>query len=147
MEKHGARTGGKFPPEYCAWHDAKQHCTNPNNSHYKYYGERGIKFLFISFQQFLLEVGPKPKGYVLDRIDNEGNYEPGNVRWVTRSMSNRNRRGERGMLKKHHGWKLVNGKWAAKININGKPKHLGCFNTQQEASEAYTKALQRHITP
>jgi hypothetical protein len=47
------------------------------------YGGRGIKFLFDSFEQFFAELGPRPKGKTLDRIENDGNYEPGNVQWAT----------------------------------------------------------------
>jgi len=49
-------------------------------------------FLFTSFEQFFEEIGVKPQGYILDRRNNDGHYEPGNVRWVTRKESNRNRR-------------------------------------------------------
>jgi len=68
------------------------------------YGDRGIKFLFTSFEQFFAEVGPRPKGkyrcsglskWSLDRINNEGNYEPGNVRWATCSEQTNNRRKSR----------------------------------------------------
>jgi hypothetical protein len=59
---------------------------------YRYYGGRGIKFLFTSFEQFLAELGPRPSGMSLDRIENDGNYEPGNVRWATRSEQVQNRR-------------------------------------------------------
>jgi hypothetical protein len=73
-------------PEYKAYNNAKQRCTNPRHRSWKNYGGRGIKFLFVSFEQFLAEVGLKPKSkrrYSLDRVHNEGNYEPGNVRWAT----------------------------------------------------------------
>ena len=54
---------------------------------------RGIKFLFTSFEQFLAEVGTKPSPHLLlDRIKNDGHYEPGNVRWTTPSKSNKNKR-------------------------------------------------------
>jgi hypothetical protein len=59
---------------------------------YTNYGGRGIQFLFDSFEQFYAEIGPRPAGLTLDRIHNDGHYEPGNVRWATRSEQNRNRR-------------------------------------------------------
>jgi len=78
--------------EYRAYSMAKHRCTNPNSHCWKDYGGRGIKFLFESFQQFISELGPKPYGLTLDRTNNEGNYEPGNVRWATRSQQQMNRR-------------------------------------------------------
>jgi hypothetical protein len=91
--RHGMTLGGKQTPEYVAWHDAKQRCTNPNDArHWKDYGGRGIKFLFTSFEQFFAELGSRPEGKTLDRINNDGNYEPGNVRWATQSEQNKNQR-------------------------------------------------------
>jgi hypothetical protein len=77
-------------PEQIAFRDALRRCTNPNVDNYKDYGGRGIKFLFTSFEQFFAEIGPRPEGMTLDRIDNDGNYEPGNVRWATRSQQRQN---------------------------------------------------------
>jgi hypothetical protein len=79
-------------PEQIAFRDALRRCTNPNVDNYKDYGGRGIKFLFTSFEQFFAEIGPRPEGMTLDRIDNDGNYEPGNVRWATRSQQRQNQR-------------------------------------------------------
>lgn len=79
-------------PEYAAYWHAMRRCTNPNVENWKDYGGRGIKFLFTSFEQFFAELGPRPEGMTLDRIENDGNYEPGNVRWATQSEQLRNRR-------------------------------------------------------
>lgn len=87
--------------EYKIYHDAKQRCTNPKDLAWAEYGGRGIKFLFASFKQFFAELGLRPAGkdargkalYSLDRPNNDGNYEPGNVRWATRKEQNINRRG------------------------------------------------------
>ena len=73
--------------EYKAFYDAKNRCTNPNIKRFNDYGGRGIKFCFNNFYDFYKEVGPRPNGFHLDRIDNDGNYEVGNVRWVNRSIS------------------------------------------------------------
>ena len=89
---HGAARKGRVTPEYRAYHGAKCRCTNPNEPLWKYYGGRGIKFLFISFEEFFACVGPRPIGMSLDRINNNGHYEPGNMRWATRSQQRRNRR-------------------------------------------------------
>jgi hypothetical protein len=79
---------------------AKRRCTVPRDAAYKNYGGRGIEFRFVSFEQFFLEVGPRPEGkhpsghplYTIHRIDNDGHYEPGNVKWATQAEQHENRR-------------------------------------------------------
>ena len=71
-------------PEYNSYRAAKERCENKNNIAYSMYGGRGIKFNFDSFEDFFKEVGIKPsKKHSVDRIDTNGNYEVGNLRWVT----------------------------------------------------------------
>ena len=87
--KHGMHN----TPEYHAYQDAKYRCSNPNNPRYPWYGKRGINFKFGSFEEFFNELGHRPsKNHSLDRIDNEGDYEPGNVRWATKYEQIHNRR-------------------------------------------------------
>lgn len=71
-------------PEYKSYDHAQQRCTNPNHVRYPRYGARGIQFKFKSFAEFWDEVGKKPTPkHSIDRIDNQGHYEVGNVRWAT----------------------------------------------------------------
>jgi len=74
----------------------KQRCNNPKTENYKYYGGRGIKCLFKSADEFIDYVVNKlqvdPRGLQIDRIDNNGNYEPGNIRFVTCKENANNRR-------------------------------------------------------
>lgn len=75
-----------------AYRAAKIRCTHPGVRGWKYYGGRGIEFRFQNFKQFLDAVGPHPgKGFSLDRIDNDGHYEVGNVKWATREEQAKNR--------------------------------------------------------
>jgi len=102
---HGHSTGGRMTTEYRAWTSMKQRCLNPRSTFYRHYGGRGISIApewVDDFATFLEQVGLKPgRGYSLDRIDNAGNYEPGNVRWATWSQQLSNqRRGPRGPYRK-----------------------------------------------
>ena len=82
-------------PEWTSFHGAKKRC-NPKFSHkHPDYSGRGIEFRFKSFEEFYAEVGPRPEpkfDYSLERIDNNGHYEKGNVRWATKVQQARNRR-------------------------------------------------------
>lgn len=84
-------------PEYKAWQAMLTRCNCKSSKFYKHYGGRGIKVCdqwLNSFETFLRDVGRRPsKGYSLDRFpDNNGNYEPGNVRWATKRQQSRNTR-------------------------------------------------------
>ena len=81
--------------EYRIWCNMKTRCTNPNVEHYKNYGGRGIticKQWLESFEQFYKDMGKRPEGKTLDRIDNNKGYEPSNCKWSTYSEQARNRR-------------------------------------------------------
>jgi hypothetical protein len=90
IEQHRRNRRNKVNHELVAYNQAQKRCANLNNPNY---GGRGIKFLFTSFEQFFAEVGAKPTPkHSLDRFpDNDGNYEPGNVRWATSSQQNKNK--------------------------------------------------------
>ena len=77
---------------YNVWKAARQRCNNPNCKDYPDYGGRGIEFKFKSFDEFITHLGPRPEGMMLDRIDNSGNYEHGNVKWSTPIEQSGNRR-------------------------------------------------------
>jgi hypothetical protein len=79
-------------PEYISYSSAKARCQNKNDEHYPGYGGRGIEFRFKSYKEFLECLGRKPSPeHSVDRLNNNGHYEPENVRWATRSQQQKNR--------------------------------------------------------
>ncbi len=87
------RHGMSNSPEWNAWHNAKDRCRRRNHVQFSEYGGRGIEFRFKTFEEFYAALGPRPSnGHSLDRINNDGHYEAGNVRWATRSQQQVNRR-------------------------------------------------------
>jgi hypothetical protein len=93
-KKHSYRK--THAPEYRCYEAAKQRCMNSKNSRFAEYGGRGIEFRFQSFEEFLRAIGSRPTlSHTLDRIDVNGHYEAGNVRWATQTEQQRNKRNNR----------------------------------------------------
>ncbi len=103
---HGCASSGTVTREYLAWANMRARCSGAQPKSWKNYGGRGIAVCADwqnSFAAFLGDVGESPgKGWELDRIDNDGDYEPGNVRWVTKSENNKNRRSKAEILGGRH---------------------------------------------
>jgi hypothetical protein len=113
---HGLLRHGEMPSEYRAFHNARNRCTNPKTAFYKDYGGRGIEFRFNSFQEFIDHIGFKPSPrHSIDRIDNDGHYEAGNVRWATPSQQAHNHRKNKFIT--IDGTTRVQSEWAAIAGI------------------------------
>ena len=83
----------RHSPEYNAYYHAKHRCESPKSPNWADYGGRGIEFRFTDFVEFFNEIGVKPApAYELDRINTDGHYEAGNVRWVTKIVQANNKR-------------------------------------------------------
>lgn len=98
--RHGYSPKGGRSPEYTCWIDIKERCLNSKHKYFEYYGGRGITICDQwrdDFMSFLSDVGERPSDkHTIDRWpDNDGNYEPGNVRWATRKEQVANRRSTR----------------------------------------------------
>jgi hypothetical protein len=108
--------GHNRSPTHIAWKHMMGRCLNPRNKAWANYGGRGIAVCAswrgrYGFNQFLKDVGERPSPlHSLDRIDNSGHYEPGNVRWATKNQQNRNRRSN--LFVSHNGQTKTLAEWA-----------------------------------
>lgn len=109
---------GKFnSPEYKIWSAMIQRCTNPNSQNYHRYGGRGVRVCerWLKFENFLADMGERPDGTTLDRVDNDGNYEVTNCRWATRETQYRNRSTNRNIT--YHGIEMCLTDWASILKV------------------------------
>jgi len=136
--------GYRYHPLYRVWTEMKQRCSNKKYNSYKDYGGRGITvcdewFDPKIFIEWCLSNGWK-KGLFIDRRDNDGNYEPGNCRFITPKESAKNRK----LIQRNNtsGYRGVSydksrNKYKVRIKIGNKDKHLGYFNDPKEAAIIY----------
>lgn len=105
-------------PEWKSWMSMKDRCLDPTHKSYADYGGRGITIYepwITSFEAFYESLGPRPKGKTLDRLENNGNYEPGNCAWRTYKEQARNKRNNRFL--EYGGLRLTVSEWAERTGI------------------------------
>lgn len=110
-------------PTFKSWDCMRQRCNNPQDDHYPNYGLRGITVCdrWQSFVAFLEDMGERPVGHTIDRIDNDGNYEPGNCRWATPKEQARNR--SNNVMLTYLGVTCCIGEWSQRIGISSSAIH------------------------
>lgn len=117
LAKHNTKHGMTKSPEYNAWRGIKRRCYDPKFKQYNDYGGRGIRMCdewLNSFDIFYADMGPRPKGYSIDRINNDGNYTPDNCRWATKAEQARNRTDTR--VLEFDGKCMTVAEWAIELN-------------------------------
>lgn len=140
-KKHGHRggRGGVRSPTYVSWAGMRQRVkgTSGQERHNVRYAEVEVDPRWSKFENFLADMGERPKGTTLDRIDNEGDYTPENCRWANPLTQGHNQRmfktntsGVKGV------YLLKSGKWQASICSNNVSFYLGTYDTIEEATAA-----------
>lgn len=158
-KKHGTyneyiqpnRTGDRlsYTPEYRIWAGIKSRTINKNNRFYQDYGGRGIILCEKrqDFDSFIRDVGKRPgEKLTLDRIDNDGNYEPGNVRWTTTRVQNINQRVRKDNTTGYKGIYRAGDRWRVRIGSHGKVLNLGVYESLQKAIQVRKNAESTHFS-
>lgn len=144
---------------YRKFTDMRRRCYNSNFKNYKYYGERGIKveewlLNFHNYVDYIIDILPKGAtiedmqklSWTVDRIDNDGDYKRGNLRWVSKRMQQLNRGNFKNNSSGFRGvcWHKRDKKWRAQITARFKVICLGLFNTREEAFAVYLEAVLKY---
>ncbi len=142
-KRHGEGSNGKETPEYRAWAQLRNRCTNPNHEAYKHYGARGITVCerWASYENFLADMGRRPSEFhSIDRRDNSKGYSPDNCRWATYEEQNNNTRFNRqitirGVTKTLADWLRFTGgirEWFKRYEYRGFPEEQALLTAPRD---------------
>jgi len=135
----GQGHGMRWAREYAVWQSMIQRCVNPNNKDFGVYGERGLTVCpqwRNDFVTFAIDMGERPKGATLERLDNKKGYCPDNCKWASRAEQSRNQGLRKDNTTGVRGVSVRSGKYLVRISVDGKRLRLGMFKTVEEAAEA-----------
>jgi hypothetical protein len=144
--RHGHCRGDKRSPTLDSFHAMHDRTGNPNATGFSYYGGRGVRVCDRwcgphGFENFLADMGPRPKGTTLDRYPHRhGNYEPSNCRWATY----REQAWNMDRTTKHPGIQYRRNKFEVHFCAEGKKFYLGRFETLHEAEQMYRAAVVKY---
>lgn len=118
MAKYNRKHGMYKSPIYKVWATMRNRCSRPNIPEYRNYGARGIKVCrrWQKFENFYADMGPRPPGATIERIDNDGPYSPKNCRWATRREQAQNKRNNRWLTLGKRTQTMK--EWADEIGVN-----------------------------
>lgn len=134
---HGEAVRGRLTPTYRVWLSMRTRCANPLAKDYKHYGGRGITVCpeWDDYTVFLQDMGERPTGRSIDRIDNAKGYEPGNCRWATKLEQMRNTRVARWI--EFNGKRQILSEWAREFGTNPGQVHYWINKLGEEAGMNY----------
>jgi hypothetical protein len=130
-------------PLYTTWGGMHTRCRNPNHDAYRWYGAKGISVCpeWNDFWQFVEDMGDRPDGYTLDRIDSSLGYFPSNCKWSSKEEQSNNQ--DRTKNAKGYSFNKTAGKYMAAIRVNGKQRTIGYYDCPLMARLAYLDAKKR----
>lgn len=132
-------------PLYYTWKDMRQRCNCPTSKFYYLYGGRGIKICpeWDDFETFIRDMGPRPDGYTLERLDYDKGYSPKNCIWADWYTQNANKAVVKNSETGAVGVRKVRNRFKAYITVDGRQKHLGSTGALDEAVILREMALAR----
>lgn len=152
--RHGHARRNQSDPTHNSWENMKRRCLSPRYKRYAQYGGRGIKICDRwlgpdGFPNFLADMGKRPQGLTLDRVNVDGNYEPGNCRWATNLEQQRNRQPTGPRKTNTSGFHGVThsaaGGWQAEIRYDGHRRYLGYYPDALAAGRAVEAFRRTHV--